>query len=436
MGSDPIDKTSAFSTLHQQSKPAPLMNLQVTEKKVDGAERLLQVEVPADMVRQAEEKAVRRYASSARLPGFRPGKAPPAMIRQRFGAAIRQEAVESLIQEAYKQVVGETDVKLAAQPHVHDVKFSEGQPLTFELHLEVQPKVELPRTQGFRVTRTARAITDEAVQEQIDTLREQHATWTPVSEQPAEQDMVTVMLATADDDGNVPEGKEYRIILGGGQAIAGIEDLIMTLRAGETAERPVQWPDDFPDESQRSRTKTVRVTLADVKRKSLPEPDDAFARELGEFDSAEALRKAVRDDLTTEATREADAGVRQKLLDEIIGANPFDVPPSWVNQMVHAYIETYQVPETEREPFAQRFRSMAERQVRRDLIIDTLSEREKLAATESELDDRVAELASRRGMDVGQLYASLQKAGRLKEIERGITEEKVFKWLLEQNTVE
>lgn len=412
------------------------MNLQVTEKKVDGVERLLQVEVPADMVRQAEEKAVRRYASSARLPGFRPGKAPPAMIRQRFGDAIRQEAVESLIQEAYKQVVGDTEVKLAAQPHVHDVKFSEGQPLTFELHLEVQPKVELPRTQGFRVTRTVRPVTDDSVQEQIDSMREQRASWVPITDQPAEQDMVTVMLATADDDGQMPEGKEYRLVLGGGQAIPGIEELIMTLKPGETTERPVKWPEDFPDETQRSKTKTVRVTLADAKRKSLPDLDDAFARELGEFDSVEALRKAVRDDLSAEATREADADVRQKLIDEIIGANPFDVPPSWVNQMVGAYIEAYQVPEPERDQFAQRFRSMAERQVRRDLIIETLAEREKLAATESEIDDRVAELAARRGADVGQLYASLQKAGRLKELERGITEEKVFKWLMDQNTVE
>lgn len=412
------------------------MNLQVTEKKVDGVERLLQVEVPADMVRQAEEKAVRRYASSARLPGFRPGKAPPAMIRQRFGEAIRQEAVESLIQEAYKQVVGDSEVKLAAQPHVHDVKFGEDQALTFELHLEVQPKVELPRTQGFRVTRTLRAITDEAVQEQIDSMREQRATWTPIEDKPAEQDMVTVMLATADDNGQVPEGKEYRIILGGGQAIAGIEELIMTLKPGETAERPVKWPDDFPDEAQRSKTKTVRVTLADAKRKALPDLDDAFARELGEFDSVDALKSAVREDLTADATREADAEVRQKLIDEIIGANAFDVPPSWVNQMVSAYIEAYQVPESEREPFAQRFRAMAERQVRRDLVIDTLAEREKLTATESELDDRVADLAKRRGTDVGQLYASLQKAGRLKEIERSVTEEKVFKWLLDQNTVE
>ena len=412
------------------------MNLQVTEKKSDGVERLLQVEVPADMVKQVEDKAARRYASSARLPGFRPGKAPPAMIRQRFGDAIRQEAVESLIQEAYKQVVGETDVKLAAQPHVHDVKFSEGQALSFELHLEVQPKVELPRTQGFRVTRTARPITDELVQEQIDSMREQRATWTPIDEKPVEQDMVTVMLATAEEDGTIPEGKEYRLVLGGGQAIAGIEELIMTLTPGETAERPVKWPDDFPDESQRSKTKTVRVTLADAKRKAIPELDDAFAREIGEFDSVDALRNAVREDLTNDATREADAEVRQKLVDEIIGANPFDVPPSWVNQMVGAYIEAYQVPEAEREPFVQRFRPMAERQVRRDLVVETLAEREKLTSSESELDDRITELAARRGTDAGQLYASLQKAGRLKEIERGITEEKVFKWLFEQNTVE
>ena len=412
------------------------MNLQVTEKKSDGVERLLQVEVPADMVRQAEEKAVRRYASSARLPGFRPGKAPPAMIRQRFADAIRQETVESLIQEAYKQVVGDKDVKLAAQPHVHDVKFTEGEPLTFELHLEVHPTVELPRTQGFRVTRTERPVTDDAVQEQIDSLREQRANWAPIEDKPAEHDMVTVMLATADDDGKIPEGREYRLVLGGGQAIAGIEELIMTLKPGETAERPVNWPDDFPDEAQRSKTKLVRVTLADAKRKSLPDLDDSFARELGEFDSVDGLRKAVREDLTSNATREADADVRQKLVDEIIGANPFPVPPSWVSQMVAAYIEAYQVPEGEREPFAQRFRAMAERQVRRDLVIETLAEREKLMASESELDDRVAELASRRGTDVGQLYASLQKAGRLREIERSITEEKVFKWLLGQNTVE
>jgi trigger factor len=412
------------------------MDIQITPKKTEGVERRLQVEVSAAAVQQAQERAARRYASSVRLPGFRPGKAPPAMVLKRFAEAIKQEAVESIIQEAYKQVVEQENLKLAAQPHVHDLKFNEGEPLTFELHFEVRPDIELARTHGFRVTRSKRPVTDDQVQEQIDTLREQKAAWSPIDDKPAEGDLVTVILSTADDSGVIPEGKEYRLVLGGGQAIPGIEELIMSARPGETAERPVKWPDDFPDEAQRATTKTVRVTLSDVKRKSLPELDDTFAREVGDFESMDGLRGAVRQDLEAESEREADADMRQKLVDEIAGANPFDVPPSWVAQLVNAYAEAYQVPANERDRFSSQFRPMAERQVRRDLIIDTIAEREKLGATEADLDDRVSELASKRGTDPGQLYASLQKSGRLKELERSITEEKVFKWLSEKNTVE
>lgn len=412
------------------------MNIEITPKKTDGVERLLQISVPVEAVRDAEEKAARRYATRVRLPGFRPGKAPAAMIKKRFADAIRQETLESLVQEAYKQVLEQQQLKLASQPHVHDVKFGDNEPLTFELHIEVRPEVELSRTQGFRVTRTERHVTDEQVREQIDQLREQRAAWTPVEERPAPEDMVTVVLATADETGAIPEGKQYPLVLGAGQAIPGIEELIMEARAGETVERPVKWPDDFPDEAQRSKTKTVRVTLQDVKRKTLPELDDAFAREVGDFESLDALRKAVRDDLEANAERETESEVRQRLLDDIIGANQFDVPPSWVSQLVDAYANAYQVPDSEKERFATEFRPMAERQVRRDLVIDTVAERESLTATEADLDDRIAETASKRGADPGQLYASLQKAGRLKELERNITEDKVFKWLLERNTVE
>ena len=412
------------------------MNIEITPKKTDGVERLLQISVPIEEVRDAEEKAARRYATRVRLPGFRPGKAPAAMIKKRFADAIRQETLESLVQEAYKQVLEKEQFKLASQPHVHDVKFGDNEPLTFELHLEVRPDVELSRTQGFRVTRTERQVTDEQVREQIEQLREQRATWSPVVDRPAEGDMVTVVLATADETGAMPEGKQYPLVLGAGQAIPGIEELIMEARQGETVERPVKWPDDFPDESQRSKTKTVRVTVQDVKRKTLPELDDALAREVGDFDSLDALRKAVRDDLEANAQRETESELRQRLLDDIIGANQFEVPPSWVNQLVDAYANAYQVPEDEKQRFATEFRPMAERQVRRDLVIDTVAERESLTATEADLDDRIAETAGKRGADPGQLYASLQKSGRLKELERNITEDKVFKWLLERNTVE
>jgi len=412
------------------------MNIEITPKKSDGVERLLQISVPVETVRDAEDKAARRYASSVRLPGFRPGKAPPAMVKKKFADAIRQETLESLVQEAYKEVVEREQLKLASQPHVHDVKFGENEPLTFELHLEVRPEIALQRIQGFRVQRTERHVTDEQVREQVDQVRDQRATWTPVEDKPAPGDMVTVVLATADETGAMPEGKQYPLVLGAGQAIPGIEELIMEAQPGQTVERPVKWPEDFPDEAQRSKTKKVRVTVQDVKRKTLPELDDAFAREVGDFDSIDALRKAVRDDLEANAQRETESEVRQRLLDDIIGANQFDIPPSWVAQLVDAYANAYQIPEGEKDRFATEFRPMAERQVRRDLVIDTVAERESLTATEADLDDRIAETAAKRGGDPGQLYASLQKAGRLKELERSITEDKVFKWLLERNTVE
>src|SRR5215210_211434 len=203
------------------------MNIEITPKKSEGLERLLQVSVPVEEVRDAENLAARRYASRVRLPGFRPGKAPAAMVRKRFAAAIRQEALETLVQDAYKEVMERERLQPVAQPHIHDLKFDEGAPLTFELHVEVRPELELARTTGFRVARPPREVTDEMVEEQLEHLREQKATWAPVDGRPGPGDMVTVLLSTADENGDIPEGREYRITLGGGQAIPGIEELIM-----------------------------------------------------------------------------------------------------------------------------------------------------------------------------------------------------------------
>jgi len=412
------------------------MDIQITTKKSEGVERLLEVSVPLATVTAEEEKTARRYATSVRLPGFRPGKAPPAMVRKRFKDAIRQQVLETLVQEAFKEVIEREKLDVAAQPHVHDVKFDEGQPLTFELHLEVRPKLDLARTEGFRITRTETPVGDEAVAQQMETLRDQKATWAPVEEKPREGDMVKVLLSTPETaGGEMPEGSPYNIVLGGGQAIAGVEELIMELAPGETKERVVKWPDEFPDEAQRGQTKNVRVTLQEVKRKSSPALDDAFAREVGDFDGIDALRAAMRVDLEDHARRDADAMVRQQLIDEITQANPFDVPPSWVNRMIDAYMQAYKIPAEQRDTFAAEFAAVAERQVRRDMIIDAIAEQQKLEATEKDVDDRVAKVAEQRGTDPGQVYSSLQKAGRLPEIERSITEEKVFEWLIARNEI-
>ncbi len=412
------------------------MSIAIEPKRTDGAQRYIQVTIPVAMVNEARQAAARKLASNVAIPGFRKGKAPPAMIMKRYADSIRAEALDHLVQDAWREVLDREQIKAASQPHIHDLKFEEGQPVSFELHVEVRPEVKLARTQGFRVTRTERSVGEEEVREQLEQLREQRASWMPVEERPVEGDLVTVMLATADEDGTMPEGREYKIVLGAGQAIPGIEEVIMELTPGQRLERSVRWPDDFPDESQRSRSKMVLVTLTDVKRKSLPALDDAFASEVGDFDSLDALRSAVRSDMADAAKREADAEVRQKLLDEIIGANPFEVPPSWVGQLVDGYAKAYQIPEGEMERFATQFRPTAERQVRRDLIVETLAETESLKATESDIDDKITELAEKRSQNPGQVYAALQKGGRLTELERGLTEDKVFQWLFDRNTIE
>lgn len=412
------------------------MEIEITTTKSEGAERRIQVAVPAATVLDAKKKAARRVAQQVRMPGFRVGKAPTAIVEKKYAEAIQQEALEQVMRDAYQAVVEKEQLKLVTQPHAHDVKFGEDDSLSFELHCEVQPEVTLAKVEGFRVTRPSTTVTNDMVKEQIEQLRDQRAVWTPVTEKPAEGDMVVVMLAMADDAGDLPEGKEYRVVLGAGQAIPAIEEVLMEVAPGATIERSVRWPDDFPDEAQRGKTKTVRAEMKEVKRKTLPALDDAWAREMGDFDSLEALTTAVRTDLEASSLREADAKVRGLILDEIIGANDFAVPPSWVNSLVQSYGKAYQIPEAEQERFAGEFRATAERQVRRDLVIETLATREGLTANEADVDARVQEMAEKRDANPGQVYAQLQKAGRLQELERSITEDRVFAWLLSHNTVE
>src|ERR1700730_2118470 len=190
------------------------MKIEFTPRASEGVERFIQVSVPAEAVKDAEDKAARRYASTVRLPGFRPGKAPATVVRKKFGDAIRQEALEALVREAYQEFIEKESIKVAAQPHVHDLKFEEGKPLTFELHLEVRPTVELARTNGFRIERPAAKVTDEQLNQQLEQIRDEKAIWTPVNEKPMPGDMVNVQLSTSAPGGGTPEGKSYPIVLG------------------------------------------------------------------------------------------------------------------------------------------------------------------------------------------------------------------------------
>jgi trigger factor len=411
---------------------------QITVEKTaeDSASKSLRVTVPVDRVREAEARALKYYAQRARLPGFRPGKAPDTVVRKRFGDAIRQTVLEEVIRESWETAKTNESLKPITDPAIRNLKFEEGSPIEFELHVEVRPELKLDRVGGFRIERREKAVPDSAVDEQLARIQEQKAAWIPVEgAKPSPGHMVRVEVATIEND-VAGASQPHNLVLGENQTIPELEEQIMSLLPGETKDAEVRFPEDHPDESRRGQTRHLRITLHEVKRQELPPLDDALAREVGDFESLEALRSAVRQDLEREAAREADAEVRRSLIAQVVEANNIQAPESLVHRLMHGYAEMYKVPEEQLPVFEQQFHQIAEEQVKRDLALDALVDAHGLRATEADLDERINTMAGARGVPAGQIYSSLEKSKRLDELERAITEEKAFDFLLRQSTVE
>jgi trigger factor len=402
----------------------------------DIASRSLQVTVPVERLEAAERRAVRQYAKQARLPGFRKGHAPEPVVRRRFGPEIRQYVLEESVRESWQQILADTELKPTADPQIRDVKFEDGAPLTFSLLVEVRPSLELQTTGGFQLERKAPVVTDAQVTEQIDALRAKRGTWAPlegVVPQPGQ--LVSVTVETLVDGAPSGTASPHSLVLGEGQTIPDIEDRIMSMRPGETLEAAVRFPDDHPEASRRGETSTVRITLHEVKQQLLPDLDDAFAAELGEFASVDALRTAVREDLEADAVKETEAALRQQVIDQVVKANEVPAPASLVRRLLSAYAEAYQIDASQGDAFVSSFGPVAEAQVRRELVLDAVATAQNLRASEGEIDARIATMAASRGVETGALYTQLEKAGRLVDLERQLTEEKTFAWLLSQSTV-
>ena len=411
---------------------------QITVEKTaeDSASKSLHVTVPVDRVREAEARALKYYSKRARLPGFRPGKAPDTVVRKRFGDAIRQTVLEEVIRESWETAKTSESLKPITDPSIRNLKFEEGSPIEFELHVEVRPELKLERIGGFRLERRVAPVTDSAVAEQLTRIQEHKAAWIPVEgTKPAPGQMVRVEVAPI-ENGVAGASQPHDLVLGDNQAIPELEEQIMSLLPGQTTEAEVRFPDDHPDEARRGQSRRVRIALHEVKRQELPPLDDALAREAGDFENLDALRAAVRHDLEREASREADAQLRQQLMGQIVEANRIEAPHSLVHRLMHGYAEMYKVPAEQVAGFEQQFHQIAETQVKRDLAMDAVVEANGLRATEAELDERINAMAAARGAPVAQVYASLQKANRLQELERVITEEKAYDFLLKQSTIE
>ncbi|MEZ4457800.1 MAG: trigger factor, partial [Gemmatimonadales bacterium] len=309
-----------------------MSDITVTKTAEDAASRAFKVVVPVDRVQAAEDRAVAMYSKRAKLPGFRQGKAPVPVIRKRFGDAIRQYVVEEVIREGWEQARSAEDLKPVTDPQVRNLKYEEGEPFEFEVMVEVRPELKLERTGGFTIARQVPAVTEAMITEQLDQLRESKAAWLPLEGlAPAEGNMVRVEVA-AIEDGERKPAQPYTIVIGQGQALPALEEKILTLKPGESAEVDLKYPDDHPDESRRGQSRQVHLTLHEVKRQELPPLDDGFAKSVGDFEDLAGLKAAIQADLSRSAEREADAGVREQLIDQVVEANAVEAPPSLVGR--------------------------------------------------------------------------------------------------------
>jgi trigger factor len=411
--------------------------LQVSVQEQERWRRVMNVTVPASIVQMEEQKAAQKLASRAKMKGFRKGRVPAKLIESRYAGTLRKEALDKLIGSAYRHALVSEDLKPISEGEIEDIQYRPAQDLTFAIAFDVEPVIEVQRLGGFAVERKVPQVTEEQVQDVLARIQEQNGVWRPEDEgEPADGHLVSVKILKLDGEAE-PEGeaRDYDFVLGQGDAIPDIEEAIKTLEAGASGEFEVAFPDDFPDEQRRGEVERVHISLESRRVLDVPELDDDLARQVGDFETLAELESKIREDMQEEAKQAADSGVRARLLDLLIEANPFEVPGSMVDRYARAVIGDQAVPEDRRAELRERLHPEAERAVKRILMIDRIAETQGLAATEDELEERVEEIAEANDTDPAKVYAELQKTGRLESIERDLTEKKVFNFLKEQSEI-
>ena len=396
----------------------------------------MSVTVPASVVQQEERRAAKRLASRARLKGFRKGRVPTKVIESRFGGTLRKEALDKLVDEAYRTALAAQDLTPISEGEILELSYEPEQDLVFSISFDVQPRIEVARLGGFAIERPVAEVNDEHVDKVLTRIQKQNGAWKPAEEgQPEDLDLVSVLIKKLDGEA-ADEGKEYEFLLGQGDALPDIETAIKSLEAGTSGEFDVSFPEDFPDEGRRGDRERVHITLVARKIQELPELDDDLAKQVGDFETLDDLKTRVREDLDKEAAEEVENVLRGRLLDMLLNANPFEVPASMVDRYVSGVIgDQPNIDPTRLEEIRASISVEAERAVKRILIIEKIAETQGLAATEDDIDTRVEEIAKTNESTAAKVYASLQKAGRLEMLERELTERKVFDFLKEQSEI-
>ena len=410
--------------------------LEITVDEPGAWKRRLTVVVPEARVEEERRRVRTQLAKRLDIDGFRPGKVPPQIVEQRFGSSIDDRAVQSLVSETFREALEQEELEPIGEPEISDIRFLADDRLSYEIEVEIMPRIELDRVGGFKVERPEIEVDAEEVDQILDQLREDEATWRPASRQPEAGDLVTVRIRPADREEELSSEDEYQFEMGEGNALPDIEDAISTLEPGQRETFDVHFPEALREEGQ-AEDRELEIELRDVKEAELPPLDDELASRVGDFESLEELRDAVRDDAEAHHRDEAENEVRERLMDHVIEANPFEVPESMVEDYVSRMLDAPEdVDPEELEEARQQVRPRAERQIKRHLILERLTEREGLEATEDEVDERIREIAEAEGVEPGEVRRQLTRDDRMESLRRQVSAEKVFAYLKEQSSVE
>ena len=427
------------------------MKTEVTH--VGGSRKELRVELPAETVGGAVDRAAKRYGRSVKVAGFRPGKVPRAVVRKRFREEILRAVAEDLVPRAVDDALKAHELEPVATPEIRDVEVDEGKPLTFTALVEVVPPVD-PGTYDAFVLRQQppAAVDDEAVDREIEQLRVRVARSEPVEERGAETgDTVTLdperRLRRSDGTEPAPERHvSVTVEIGSPDNPPGFDDHLRGTAAGATREfaLPAPQPDDSPEAPAAEAHYSVEVR--GVHRRILPELDDDFAKDLGEFDDLTSLRARIRSDLEREARDAATRAVRADLLRQLASRVTGDVPGALVaaeverrvaqlvRQMLRQRIDPRRA-KVDWDAFRDQQRDSATEVVRSALVLDEIARRESIETEESDLEQEFARQAAATGQSVPAVRAAVDKEDGRSQLAAGLRREKAIDFLLARATI-
>ena len=418
-----------------------------TETK-DNCKRELEIEIPADAVERQTESLVQKYQKMARLPGFRRGHVPATIIRQRFAEDLRTEVVEALVPQYFRQETEKQGLKPVSQPRISDLHLHEGEPLRFKASFEVMPELEVSGYKELRAEKPEIAVTDDEVNEALNSLREQHATFTSVEGRPiADHDFAQVSLqGVPKEPGGKPVNMDDILVeIAGSNTMPEFTENLRGGSAGDQRTFEVNYPADFSDQRLAGKGFTYTVNVKSIKQKNLPELNNDFAKELGEFSTLDDLKTRIRESLLSDKQHTAEREAKDKLMDELVKRNPFPVPDALVERQIDLRLERglralaaqgMRAEDMKKMDFARLRagqRDNALQDVKAALILDSIAEAEKIEVAEDEVNKEIEALANQSKQTPEAIRARLTRDGALDRIRNRIRNEKTLDFLYRQS---